>query len=69
MPKKAARTLAFDTAVASEELEAAISYLEQKLDSASLRNEPVPFLAYRNRMIFRTTLDIRHGTKNRHGES
>jgi hypothetical protein len=68
MPKKAARILAFDTAVATEELEAAISYLEQKLDDAALRNEPVPFLAYRNKMIFRTTLDIRHGTKNRHGE-
>jgi len=35
MPKNAARILAFDTAVANEELEAAISYLEQKLNDAS----------------------------------
>ncbi|UIY30165.1 hypothetical protein LZK73_05555 [Neorhizobium galegae] len=49
-------------------LEAAISYLEQKLNDASLRNEPVPFLAYRNRVIFQTTLDIRRGAKNRRGE-
>ncbi|CDZ28800.1 hypothetical protein [Neorhizobium galegae] len=68
MPKNAARILAFDTAVANEELEAAISYLEQKLNDASLRNEPVPFLAYRNRVIFQTTLDIRRGAKNRRGE-
>ncbi|CDN46677.1 hypothetical protein [Neorhizobium galegae] len=68
MPKKAARTLAFDTAVANEELEAAISYLEQKLNDASFRNEPVPFLAYRNRVIFQTTLDIRRGAQNRRGE-
>ena len=67
MPKKAARMLAFDSTVASEELEAAISYLEQKLADASFRNEPVPFLAYRNRMIFRTTLDIRR-QKTRRGE-
>ena len=61
MPKKAARVLAFDTAVADEELEAAISYLDEKLANASSRDEPVPFLAYRNRMIFQTTLNIRRG--------
>lgn len=61
MPKKAARILASDTAVATEELEAVISYLDEKLDSARKRNEPVPFLAYRNRVIFQTTLDLRMG--------
>ncbi|WP_117190789.1 hypothetical protein [Rhizobium terrae] len=61
MPMKAARMLALETAVATEELEAVISYLDQKLDEASSRNEPVPFLAYRNRMIFQETLDIRQG--------
>ncbi|KGD86097.1 MULTISPECIES: hypothetical protein [Rhizobium/Agrobacterium group] len=61
MPMKAARMLALETAVATEELESIISYLDQKLDDASSRNEPVPFLAYRNRVIFQTTLNIRQG--------
>ncbi|MBW6420947.1 hypothetical protein KX729_05785 [Rhizobium sp. XQZ8] len=61
MPKKAARILASDTAVATEELEAVISYLDEKLDNARARDEPVPFLAYRNRVIFQTTLNIRRG--------
>jgi hypothetical protein len=61
MPKKAARILASDTAVATEELEAVISYLDEKLASARVRDEPVPFLAYRNRVIFQTTLNLRRG--------
>jgi hypothetical protein len=61
MPKKAARILASDTAVATEELEAVISYLDEKLDNARAGNEPVPFLAYRNKVIFQTTLNIRRG--------
>lgn len=61
MPRKAARILASDTTVATEELEAVIAYLNQKLDDASTRDEPVPFLAYRNRVIFQTTLRIRRG--------
>jgi hypothetical protein len=61
MPKKAANILASDTTVATEELEAVISYLDEKLDSARARDEPVPFLAYRNKAIFQTTLNIRRG--------
>lgn len=59
MPKKIACILAQDDAVGSEELEAAISYLNNKLRSAELENEPVPFLAYRNKVIFETTLKLR----------
>ena len=61
MPKKAARILAMDAAVATEELEAVISYLNDKLDNAKARDEPVPFLAFRNKVIFQTTLNIRQG--------
>jgi len=68
MPSKTARTLAFETTVANEELEAIICYLTQKLDGAASRNEPVPFLAYRNRMIFQATLDIRRNDNMRRGK-
>ena len=69
MPKNAARMLAFDTAVASEELEAAISYLNEKLENAASTDDPVPFLAYRNRLIFQTTLELRRRTKAGPGNS
>jgi len=61
MPKKVASILASDTAVATEELEAVIAYLNEKLDNARARDEPVPFLAFRNKVIFQTTLNIRQG--------
>ena len=61
MPREAARSLAFDTTVTNEELEAIICYLDQKLQNARSRNEPVPFLAYRNKAIFQATLNIRQG--------
>lgn len=67
MPSKTARILAFDTTVANEELEAIICYLNQKLDGAASRNEPVPFLAYRNKKIFQATLDIRREENVRRG--
>jgi hypothetical protein len=59
MPKKIARILANDDAVGSDELEAAINYLDAKLRNAGLRDEPVPFLAYRNKVIFEATLQLR----------
>jgi hypothetical protein len=59
MPIKIARMLAEDDAVGSEELDAAIGYLGAKIRNATLDNEPIPFLAYRNKMIFETTLKIR----------
>ena len=59
MPIKIARMLAEDDAVGSEELDAAIGYLGAKIRNAALDNEPIPFLAYRNKMIFETTLKIR----------
>ncbi len=59
MPRRIARQLASDEAVGSEELEAAIIYLSEKIRDATARGEPVPFLAYRNRVIFETTLALR----------
>ncbi|RWX77176.1 hypothetical protein EPK99_16135 [Neorhizobium lilium] len=59
MPSKIARILAQDDAVGSEELEAAISYLKDKICNAELSDEPTPFLAYRNKVIFETTLKLR----------
>lgn len=59
MPRKIATQLAGDEAVGSEELEAAIIYLSEKIKDAAKRDEPVPFLAYRNRLIFETTLALR----------
>jgi hypothetical protein len=63
MPKKIAQVLAADDAVGSEELEAAIFYLSGKLQEAEFRNEPVPFLSYRNKAIFETTLKMRRAAK------
>ncbi len=59
MPKKVARILAADDAVGTEELEAVIHYLNNKLYLAKINDEPVPFLTYRNRRIFEATLKIR----------
>ena len=59
MPSKIAHILASDDAVGSEELEAAIIYLDEKLQDAARRNEPVPFLAFRNKVIFKATLRLR----------
>lgn len=59
MPRRIATQLARDEAVGSEELEAAIIYLSEKIKDAAKRDEPVPFLAYRNRLIFKTTLALR----------
>lgn len=59
MPRRIATQLADDEAVGSEELEAAIIYLSEKIKDAEQRDEPVPFLAYRNRLIFETTLALR----------
>lgn len=60
MPGKIARILAEDDAVGSDELQAAVHYLSAKLQDAEKRDEPVPFLAYRNKVIFETTLRLRH---------
>ncbi len=59
MPRRIATQLASDEAVGSEELEAAIIYLSEKIKDAAYRGEPFPFLAYRNRLIFKTTLALR----------
>ncbi len=59
MPSKIARLLAHDDAVGSEELEAAIAYLRNKIRTAELDGLPAPFLAYRNKLIFETTLRLR----------
>ncbi|MDE1159560.1 MAG: hypothetical protein PW791_15050 [Neorhizobium sp.] len=60
MPIGIARMLATDDAVGSEELEAAILYLDDKLRDCALKDEPVPFLTYRNKVIFQTTLQLRY---------
>jgi hypothetical protein len=59
MPKTVAKKLAADPSVGTEELEAAVHYMRKKLIEAALRNAPAPFLTYRNKMIFETTLKIR----------
>ncbi len=59
MPRRIATQLASDDAVGSEELEAAIFYLNEKIKDAAQRDEPIPFLAHRNRLIFETTLALR----------
>ncbi|WP_436100023.1 hypothetical protein [Pararhizobium sp. LjRoot238] len=59
MPKTVAKKLAADPNVGTEELEAAVDYMTEKLIEAALRNAPAPFLTYRNKMIFETTLKIR----------
>ena len=59
MPKKVARILAADDAVGTEELEAVIHSLNDKLHLAKINDDPVPFLTYRNRRIFEATLRIR----------
>lgn len=59
MPRKIATKLASDEAVGSEELQAAIAYLTDKINDAHERDEPIPFLSYRNRMIFEATLALR----------
>jgi hypothetical protein len=64
MPRRIATQLASDEAVGSQELEAAIVYLSEKIKNAELRNEPIPFLAYRNRVIFQTTLNLRRDTRS-----
>jgi hypothetical protein len=59
MPRRIATKLASDEAVGSEELEAAIIYLSEKIRTAERRQEPIPFLAHRNKLIFETTLALR----------
>ncbi|TWF57262.1 hypothetical protein [Neorhizobium alkalisoli] len=59
MPKTIARILANDDAVGSDELEAAINYLDAKIRDAEFRDEPFPFLSYRNKVIFEATLELR----------
>jgi len=59
MPKTVAKKLAADPSVGTEELEAAVDYMREKLIEAAHRNAPAPFLTYRNKMIFETTLKIR----------
>ncbi|SFB07104.1 hypothetical protein SAMN03159496_01680 [Rhizobium sp. NFR07] len=66
MPRNIAYQLASDEAVGSEELEAAIAYLNDKIRSAELRHEPIPFLAYRNKVIFQTTLNLRREFPSQH---
>jgi|AraplaDrversion2_2_1032049.scaffolds.fasta_scaffold02407_9 hypothetical protein len=61
MPNNIAQMLAEDDAVGSEELEAAIRYLSDKIRNAEGDGQPFPFLAYRNRVIFETTLKLRSG--------
>lgn len=59
MPKTIARILANDDAVGSDELEAAINYLDAKIRDSEFRDEPFPFLSYRNKVIFEATLQLR----------
>jgi hypothetical protein len=66
MPSNIANQLASDEAVGSEELEAAIAYLNDKIRNAKLRHEPIPFLAYRNKVIFQTTLNLRRELPSLH---
>jgi hypothetical protein len=51
--------LAKDDAVGSDELEAAIGYLGEKIRKAEAGDDPFPFLAYRNKVIFEATLKLR----------
>lgn len=62
MPNKfaaMANTLAQDDTVASDEIAAAIDYMELKLKNAAARNEPVPFVAFRTRTILSAALRLR----------
>lgn len=55
-----ANTLAQDDTVASDEIAAAIEYMEMKLKIAAARKEPVPFVAFRTRTILQAALRLRH---------
>lgn len=62
MPVNAAKRLAGITTVTTEELEAMFACVNQKLASAAERNEPVPLLDYRSKIILTKTLEIRRTT-------
>jgi hypothetical protein len=57
--QKAALVLAGDGKLGTDEIEAVIAYLSNKIADAAAREEPAPFLAYRNRLIFNRTLEMR----------
>lgn len=54
-----ARMLATDNAVGSDELEAAIRHMDERLRDCTLNDQPVPFSTYRNKVIFEATLRLR----------
>lgn len=62
MPKKLAvmaNALANDDTVASDEIAAAIDYLDMKIKDAEARGEPLPFVAFRTRTLLETALKLR----------
>lgn len=59
--RKTALALASNDDLGNDEIEAVIDYLSNKIADAALKGKPAPFLAYRNRLIFRRTLEIRRG--------
>lgn len=54
-----ANTLAQDDTVDSDEIAAAIDYMEMKIRAAEARHEPVPFVAFRTRTILTIALKLR----------
>ncbi|MCJ8519619.1 hypothetical protein ABID21_002660 [Pseudorhizobium tarimense] len=62
MPKRLATmasTLAQDISVDSDEIVAAIDYMDMKLRGAEADNKPVPFVAFRTRTILTAALKLR----------
>ena len=62
MPKKLAvmaNALANDDTVASDEIAAAIDYMDMKIKDAEVRGAPLPFVAFRTRTLLETALKLR----------
>ncbi|TRB06338.1 hypothetical protein EXN61_14270 [Agrobacterium tumefaciens] len=57
----AENALARNPNVRDEELKAAIDYLRAKIRRAAHKGQPVPFNAYRSKLIFEKAMNIRTG--------
>jgi hypothetical protein len=60
MPIEEAHSLANNPRVRDEELEAATAFLTMKIRDAGNKGRPIPFLAYRSKVIFEMAYEIRH---------
>lgn len=54
-----ARKIASDNMISNNQIEIGCAYMTEKITSAKVAGEPVPFLAYRNLRIFTAALRIR----------